>query len=117
APAGVLHRVVGPAVLGAGVEDRDDVGMAERGEDAHLAAEPLGLGGHAAVEDLDRDLAAELRVAREVDASAAAAAELADERVPAELAGRLLGELEARFEHLRRQQPSGPELRDLVGGE
>ncbi len=61
---------------GAGVVDRQDVGMLEAGGGADLAQEALGAEGGAqlGVEDLERDGAVVLEVVGEVDARHAAAA-------------------------------------------
>ena len=58
----VLEHDVGPAVVLAGVDHADDVGMRELGDRPRLAAEALeliGVGGHLAVHQLDRDGALE----------------------------------------------------------
>ncbi len=79
-----LHRDVVGAVELAAVEDLDDVGVLQAGGGARLAAEALDelrVGGEAAVEDLQRDLAAELGVLGAVDVGHAAAADALDDRV------------------------------------
>ena len=78
-PFDVLEDDVGVAVVLAGVDHRDDVGVGELGHRPRLLAEALelvGLLGHLAVHDLDRDRAVERRVAGQVDGRHAAAAEL-----------------------------------------
>ena len=68
------------------IEHRDDVRVAQRRHHARLVEEPrervLALGaGEVRVEQLDRDVAIELGVAREVDDAGRAAAELAHQPV------------------------------------
>ena len=75
----VLEDDVGVAAVLAGVDHRDHVGVGELGHRARLLAEALelvGLLGHLAVHHLDRDLAVERLVARQVDGRHAAAAQL-----------------------------------------
>ena len=62
--------------------------MVERGEQARFAREAgaaLGIGGEVRRQDLDRDVAPELAVARAIDLAHAAGAERRDDRVGAEL--------------------------------
>ena len=78
APVEVLHRDVVGAVPLAAVEDADDVRVLQAGGARGLAAEALdelGVLGEAAVEQLERDLAAELRVLGAVDVGHPARAE------------------------------------------
>ncbi len=75
----VLEDDVGVAAVLAGVDHGDDVGVGELGHRPRLLAEALelvGLLGHLAVHHLDRDVAVERLVARQVDGRHAAAAEL-----------------------------------------
>ena len=65
-----LGHGVGDAVVRAEVVDREDVRMRERGDGLGLALEArerVGVRGQLRGEDLDGDLAVELRVARAVD--------------------------------------------------
>ena len=69
--------------------DRADVRMIERGEEAGFAREArpaLGVSGEVGRQDLDRDVAPELAVARAIDLTHAASTERRDDRVRAELA-------------------------------
>ena len=74
----VRHGVVGEAVGGPGVEDRDDVGVLQPGREPDLAGEALGaqalreLGG----DDLDHDLPIERRLRGDPDARHPTTAEL-----------------------------------------
>ena len=71
----VLHRDVGPAVGLAAVVDGDDVGVVEARRGLRLAPEALdelAVLGIALRHDLERDLAAEARVLRQVDGRHAA---------------------------------------------
>ena len=82
----VLEDDVGPAVLLAGVDDADDVRVAELGDGARLAAEALelvGVRGDLAVHELDRDAALEHGVERAVDRRHPAGADLGVQPVPA----------------------------------
>jgi hypothetical protein len=84
----VLHRVVEDAVGAAPVvEHRDGVGVRELAHVLHLALEPIEVLGADLVgqEELDRGRAAQQRVARAVHRAVAALADLAIERVLAEL--------------------------------
>ena len=61
--------------------------MVQRGERLRFALEarqPLGIGGEAVRQDLDRDVAIELRVARAIDLAHAAGANDRDDLVGAE---------------------------------
>jgi hypothetical protein len=75
----VLHHQEEAAVGElAGVEDLDDVGVADRGGDAGLGLEAAGdeaVAGPLAVQDLDGDAAADRQVLGEVDGAHAAGAE------------------------------------------
>ena len=74
----VLHRDVVGAVPLAAVEDADDVRVLQAGGAGRLAPEALDelvVLGEAAVQELQRDLAAELRVLGAVDVGHAARAE------------------------------------------
>ena len=75
----VRHHVVEPALELARVVHLHDVRMAEPRRHAYLAQESLGANGRGQpfVQDLDRDLAVELEVVREVDGGRAASPELA----------------------------------------
>ena len=67
--------------------DAADVRVAERGEHLGLALEPrevLGIFGEALRQNLDRHLAAQLRVARAIDLAHAARAERRDDLVRTE---------------------------------
>jgi hypothetical protein len=69
--------------------DRADVGMVERGEQPRLAREahaPFRIGCELRRQDLDRDVAPELGVARPIDLAHAARAKRGDKGVRAELA-------------------------------
>ena len=83
-PFEVLHRdVVGPLRVAA-VEDRDDVRMVEARGALRLPAEPLDellVGGMALVQQLQRDIPAQLLVLGEVDVGHPARAELALDHV------------------------------------
>ena len=82
-----LHDGEGDAVVGAEVVDREDVRMRERRDGLRLALEPrerVGIGGDGFGEDLDRDVAVELRVPRPVDLAHAARAERREDLVGAE---------------------------------
>jgi hypothetical protein len=66
----VLEHDVGPAVLFAGVDDADDVRVAQLGDRARLAPEALELvrvRGDLAVHELHRDLALQRRVECPID--------------------------------------------------
>ena len=72
------HHVVEEAVGGAGVEERQDVGMLQRGGGLDFHHEPLGAddGGELRLQDLERHLAVVLEVLRQVHRGHAALAEL-----------------------------------------
>jgi hypothetical protein len=73
-----LGHGVGDAVVPAEVVDREDVRMRERGDGLGLALEArerVGVGGQLRGEDLDGDVAVELRVAGAVDLAHPAGAE------------------------------------------
>src|SRR5262249_33878716 len=80
----VLHHDEEHAILLLGGRDRDDVGMADRGEQAGLSQEFAEVEA-LAVRTLDRDLLVDPRVLREVDRTEATAAERRDDLVLAEL--------------------------------
>ena len=88
-----LHRDVGALVADAGVEDGDDVRMAEAAGRARLVQEQRVerlalLLGDLDVERLDRDQARQQRIVRREDRAEAAFAELVLERVAADVADR-----------------------------
>ena len=66
------------ALMLSGIEQRDDVGVLQFGDDARLAGELLGLAGES-VQRLDRDLAVELAVLRQIDSPLAALAEFPED--------------------------------------
>ena len=75
---GELHHDVAPALALADVVNMDDVGVGECRSGAGLlleAAYPLGVGRELGSEHFDRDLAAELEIARAEDLPHASAAE------------------------------------------
>ena len=83
-PVEVLHRDVVGALRLAAVEDRDDVRVVEARRALRLAAEALDellVGGVPLVQQLQRDLPAELLVLGEVDVGHPARAELALDHV------------------------------------
>jgi hypothetical protein len=82
-----LHDVEQPAVgEPAGVVDGDDARVFEPGENASLVAQPaFEAGARQRVGNLDRDLATELFVERQIDRSHAATADLLDDCVAAGL--------------------------------
>jgi hypothetical protein len=75
----ILEHHVRQAVVLADLEDRDDVLVRAACGRARLDEEPLHELGVVAEQELDRDLAPELRVAAEEDLAHAAACDLADE--------------------------------------
>src|ERR1041384_4294456 len=82
--------------------DRDDVRVRESGRHTRLAQEPLTRRWHAREvrrQDLDGDVAIQLHVAREVDHSHPATAELALERVLAGQSGLQVQEFRGRLRH------------------
>jgi hypothetical protein len=84
------HVDVEPAVDLAEVVDRDDVGLAQPGRDAGLAAEPAGVlrvVGQDLREELDGDVALVAGVVREVDLAHAAGAQQHLQPVVPEIAG------------------------------
>ena len=85
-PSTYSKTMYGAAVLLAGVDDADDVGVAELGDGAGFAAEALelvGVGRDLAVHELDRDAALEHGVEGAVDRRHPARADLGVEPVPA----------------------------------
>ena len=81
--------VVGVAVP-AGIEDGDDVGVAQVGRGLRLAQEPLGLsrvGCYAGVGNFECDLAVQLGVIREVDGAEGACSKPATYRKPTDRPG------------------------------
>ena len=87
APADTLHDIEeSPVGQPPEIVNGDDAGMLERGEDARLGPQaPFELGARERVGNLDRDLAVELLVDREIDRAHAAAADLFDHGVAARL--------------------------------
>ena len=86
APGQVLHRDVVGLLVGAAVIDADDVGVLQAGRGLGLAPEALdeaGVGGEAAVQQLEGHLAPELLVLGQVDVGHAAAAQARDDLVAA----------------------------------
>ena len=79
----VRGHVVETVAGGAGIVQRQDVGMGEPRHDLDLAQEPLGTDrqGDLAVEDLERDLPAMLEIVREEDGRHAPAPQLAVEAI------------------------------------
>ena len=74
----VAHRQVGRAVELAGLVDRDDVGVVDRGREVGLAVEPraeVGVVGQLVGQQLERHLAPQFALLGEVDDAHAAAAE------------------------------------------
>ena len=119
-PVHELHHQVRPAIAGdAAVEQPGDVGMDEAGEDAPLGEEPLvqRIAGVARADQLDRDAMFEVRAGPvgEIDGAHAAAADLRDDAVGADVRRR------GRFDHLRdRAELRRPRVHDpgrLVGDE
>src|SRR4051794_3443948 len=91
-PRQELHRDVVGAVVLAAVEHADDVGVLEPRRGGRLAPEALhelAVAGEAAVQHLERDLAAELRVLRAVDVGHPARADAAHDLVTAVYYGAL----------------------------
>jgi hypothetical protein len=72
-----LHREVRAPARLSDLVDRDDVGMRERRGGLGFAQEALEVLGVVGVEELERDVAAEVALPRLIDRSEAAAAELA----------------------------------------
>ena len=77
----VLHRDEVLTLVRADLEDRDDVGVAERGERLGLLAQPAL---RVAVEQLERDVALEGRVVGQEDRAHAAVAELPHDAIAAD---------------------------------
>ena len=99
----VLHRDVVGVVVGAAVVDADDVRVLEAGGCLRLAPEPLDEArvlGEPAVEELQRDVAAELLVLRQEHVGHAARAEPRDDLVTP-VDQRAGGELGHRVTYLR----------------
>ena len=77
-----LHRQVRRGLRAADLEDRDDVGMVQRGRGPRLqreAREPFLIAEQLLRQDLQRDLAAEPRVQRAVDLAHSAGAQPVDD--------------------------------------
>ncbi len=75
---------IGDAVVGADVEEDDDVGMGQGGDDASLAlkaGESLGVGGEMSGQNFDGNFATEARIAGAVDLSHAASAQGGDDLI------------------------------------
>ena len=90
-PPDVLHDVVGRPLVLAHAEDRHDVGVVQLGRRPRLAAEPLaqlGVEPRVARQDLQRHVPAQRGLLGLVDHAHAAAADLAEDQVVADLADR-----------------------------
>ena len=86
APFDQRHRDVGPALVLAGLVDRADVWVVERGGGLGLAQEPRArrrIGRQVVGQELQRDRAAKPDVLGAVDDAHPAAAQLAEDPVPA----------------------------------
>ncbi len=75
----VLHRDERLSVLFADVEDRDDVGVSQAGDGSGFASEALAKLLHVFPEQLDRNLALEDRVPREIQRAHAALSDAVDD--------------------------------------
>ena len=92
-----LHHQRQHAVLLLEAEERGDVGMVERGEDARLALEPrhaLRVGDERLGQRLQSDVAAQVRIMRPVDLTHAAGAQRAADLVGTDAAAGLQGHRE-----------------------
>ena len=94
----VLGHDVAVAVFFAGVVDRQDVRVLQHADEMRFGEEHLARDARALlvaagvhVVDLDRDVAAVVRIVREVDDAGAAAADFVDDHVLADLLGNFAG--------------------------